>query len=41
MRKMNMLDKGYAGKSFDFNFLPTNDDITKLPEYPFIARDKY
>ncbi len=41
MEAMEALDKGTAGRTFDVDFLPSDEDITKLPEYPYIARDEY
>ncbi len=41
MEAMAALDKGTAGRTFDVDFLPSDEDITKLPEYPYIARDEY
>ncbi len=41
MKQLNGLDQGSKGRSFRFDFLPSDDDVTKLPEFPLIARDEY
>jgi len=41
MKKLKKLDQGSKARSFDMNFLKSNDDPTTLPEFNVIPRDTY
>ena len=30
-----------GGRTFNFDFLPTDDDVKEMKEYPFKGRDEY
>ena len=41
MSKMNALDKGSSGRTFDFEYLPSKTKYADHKECPFIERDRY